>query len=177
MSDAAPIAVRLATPDDAATLTRLAARLFEDAFGADNTPQDMAAYVAATFTEARQRSELADPDSRVWFATMAGESEPLGYAHVRISAPPEGVRARHPAELARLYVDRAWHGRGVAVALMDACLAQSRDWGCDGTWLGVWHRNPRAIAFYERHGFVQVGTYVFWIGDDAQTDWVMERAP
>lgn len=42
-------------------------------------------------------------------------------------------------------------------------------------WLGVWERNPRAIAFYERWGFATVGSHVFRLGSDDQTDLIMER--
>jgi ribosomal protein S18 acetylase RimI-like enzyme len=41
-------------------------------------------------------------------------------------------------------------------------------------WLGVWEHNPRAIAFYHKHGFVDVGDHVFLLGEDPQTDIIME---
>ncbi len=40
-------------------------------------------------------------------------------------------------------------------------------------WLGVWERNPRAIAFYIKSGFVEVGSHVFIVGNDRQTDLVL----
>ena len=40
-------------------------------------------------------------------------------------------------------------------------------------WLGVWERNPRAIAFYIKSGFVVVGSHVFIVGNDRQTDLVL----
>jgi RimJ/RimL family protein N-acetyltransferase len=40
-------------------------------------------------------------------------------------------------------------------------------------WLGVWERNPRAIAFYEKCGFRDVGSHDFWVGNDCQTDRIM----
>jgi ribosomal protein S18 acetylase RimI-like enzyme len=40
-------------------------------------------------------------------------------------------------------------------------------------WLGVWERNPRAIAFYLKTGFVSVGSHVFMVGSDPQTDLVL----
>jgi hypothetical protein len=39
----------------------------------------------------------------------------------------------------------------------------------------VWERNPRAIAFYHRWGFLDVGTTTFMLGHDLQTDRVMAR--
>jgi ribosomal protein S18 acetylase RimI-like enzyme len=73
----------------------------------------------------------------------------------------------------RIYADREWHGRGVAAALMRACVAQARDWRCDVVWLGVWEDNPRAIAFYEKTGFRAVGRQTFLLGSDVQHDLVM----
>jgi ribosomal protein S18 acetylase RimI-like enzyme len=43
-------------------------------------------------------------------------------------------------------------------------------------WLGVWEHNPRAIAFYRKSGFVEVGDHVFPVGRDPQRDVVMARA-
>jgi RimJ/RimL family protein N-acetyltransferase len=42
--------------------------------------------------------------------------------------------------------------------------------------LGVWEHNPRAQAFYAKWGFRKVGEERFDLGDDIQTDWVMELA-
>jgi diamine N-acetyltransferase len=169
-----PVALRRATPDDAPALARFGARVFAETFGADNRPEDLAAYLAAAYGDDRQRAEIADPDARVWIAE-ADAGEPAGYALLRRGAAPACVSAARPAEVVRFYVDRAWQGRGVAGRLMDACLADAAAWVCDAVWLGVWERNPRAIAFYERAGFRRVGTQPFTLGADVQTDWVMVR--
>jgi ribosomal protein S18 acetylase RimI-like enzyme len=42
-------------------------------------------------------------------------------------------------------------------------------------WLGVWEHNPRAIAFYLKCGFVDVGRHPFQLGRDVQTDRIMSR--
>jgi ribosomal protein S18 acetylase RimI-like enzyme len=78
-------------------------------------------------------------------------------------------------ELKRLYVARACHGQGVAQALMDAALDAARARGAQTMWLGVWERNPRAVAFYRKYGFTRVGEHTFMLGTDAQTDWVLAR--
>ena len=45
----------------------------------------------------------------------------------------------------------------------------------DLIWLGVWEQNPRAIAFYTKWGFVEVGAQTFRLGSDLQRDLVMAR--
>jgi ribosomal protein S18 acetylase RimI-like enzyme len=75
----------------------------------------------------------------------------------------------------RLYVDARYHGKGVAALLMDACIDAARRYDTKALWLGVWEHNPRAIAFYAKCGFVEVGEQVFPLGGDLQRDLVMAR--
>jgi ribosomal protein S18 acetylase RimI-like enzyme len=168
------IRLRVATVGDAALLSRLAAALFEQTFGAHNTAADMAAYLGATFSPALQSAELADEACRVWIAEDAAGAA-IGYAMLWRDSRIDCVAARLPAEIQRIYVDRAHHGQRVADALMRACIDQARAWGCDVVWLAVWERNPRAIAFYEKNHFARVGATSFQLGDDLQRDHVMAR--
>jgi GNAT superfamily N-acetyltransferase len=169
-----PVVVRPATAAHAATLSTFARHCFHDTFAADNRPEDMAAYEAATFAPARQAAEIADPAVRVLLAHVDGAL--AGYAMVASGAAPRAVTGPAPVELRRFYVARAWHGRGAADALMDAVLAEARARGAGTLWLGVWERNPRAIAYYRKRGFTDVGSWEFMLGSDRQTDRVMARA-
>ena len=95
--------------------------------------------------------------------------------HQRLTPVPEAVRGTAPLELKRLYVARAWHGRRVAQALMDAAIDAAHARGAQTLWLGVWERNPRAVAFYTKYGFARVGEHTFVLGGDPQTDWLLAR--
>jgi ribosomal protein S18 acetylase RimI-like enzyme len=59
---------------------------------------------------------------------------------------------------------------------MQRCLDEVRDRGRATVWLGVWERNARAIAFYTRWQFADVGSHSFLLGTDRQTDRVMARS-
>jgi ribosomal protein S18 acetylase RimI-like enzyme len=56
---------------------------------------------------------------------------------------------------------------------MRASIEWARNSGYESLWLGVWEHNHRAKAFYERWGFVPVGTETFLLGSDEQTDVLM----
>ena len=173
----ADFSIRLATPDDAPALSVAGRGFFRDTFGAANRPEDMEAYLASAFSEARQRAELLEPGGRVLLAAGHG-GEIVGYVHLRLGAAPpvaSSAPAGRPAEIARLYADRRWHGRGLGAALMDAAVATAMQWGAELLWLGVWEENPRAIAFYAKQGFVDVGGQEFLLGSDRQRDRVMAR--
>lgn len=166
--------IRRATLADAPALATLAERTFRDAFEADNTADDMDAHCRQSYAPAIQAREIADPAIDTVVA-VTDEGTLAGYAMVRASTPPGAVTGEAPVELWRIYVDRAHHGRGVAQALMAACLDAARARGGATIWLGVWERNPRAQAFYRKIGFVDVGAHVFQLGSDPQTDRIMVR--
>lgn len=174
------VLVRSARPDEAAPLAELMERTFRDTYAHNSSERELEKYVPDHFSPAHQARELADPALRTLIAESreGGEAEPVAFAQLRLPgdrpAPP-CVAARRPAELSRFYVDRPWHGRGVAAPLMDACVALATESGADALWLLVYRINDRAIAFYRKCGFAPVGTAVFRFGDELHDDVVMMR--
>ena len=166
-------AVRRAGRLDAKPLSTLAEATFRDTFEARNTPENMALHCSTSYGEAIQAAEIADPD----MVTLLCESQGtlVGFAQLRWGGAPGCVVASAPGEVQRLYVAREFHGAGVARKLMLACLDEMRGRRSDVVWLGVWEHNPKAIAFYRKFGFVEVGEHIFPLGSDPQRDIVMAR--
>jgi ribosomal protein S18 acetylase RimI-like enzyme len=163
--------IRAATTTDAATLADFGERIFIDTYAAFNDPMNFNLHLAATFSTARQAREIADPN----FATLlAHRGESLaGFAQVRRGPAPACVTCHAPAELYRLYVDRRWHGSGIATELLADARHAASALGCATLWLKVWEHNARAIAFYAKSRFNDVGTTDFHLGRDRQTDRVL----
>lgn len=175
------VRLRTATVDDAQLLSALGARLFAQTFESENTPEDMAAYLADAFNVRRQAEELGE-SRRVTLIAEDASGTAIGYAVLIREEKVESTAGERPVELRRIYVDSAFHGqavdgeqRGVGQLLLDACVDQARSWSCDVIWLAVWERNPRGIRFYEKHGFQKVGKKTFRLGADVQHDFVMAR--
>jgi diamine N-acetyltransferase len=167
------IGLRRATPADAGPLATFAAGAFTDTFGAQNRPEDMAAYLGEAFSEARQRAELTDPECTVFLAERDGEI--VGYAMLRDGTAPACVADGSAIEIARLYAGQRWIGAGIGALLMQRCLVEAASRGRRTIWLGVWERNVRAIGFYQRWHFTIVGSQPFQLGSDRQNDRVMAR--
>jgi ribosomal protein S18 acetylase RimI-like enzyme len=165
--------IRPAGVADAPWLAALAERTFRETYSAHNTPQDMERYVADHFSAPRQAAELADPRLVTLVAELSGR--PAGYTQLGFGPAVESVTGPVPVEIIRFYVDRPWHGQGLAQELMQAAAAHARAAGGRTLWLGVWERNPRAIAFYRKCGFAEVGTHTFVLGADHQRDLVLAR--
>ena len=165
--------IRRASAADAATLAALAERTFRDTFTEVNTSENMAAHAAAAYGTDKQRAEIESDRIRTLLVELDGVV--AGYAQLRSGHVPDCVSAENAVELWRFYIDRSGIGRGLAQRLMEAVVVEAAEWNGRALWLGVWEHNPRAIAFYRKCGFVEVGSHVFRLGDDAQTDLIMQR--
>jgi diamine N-acetyltransferase len=170
---AVPVVIRRASSGDAEALAEFGARTFFETFAKDNTAEDMRLHLESAWGPALQRAEILDAHIDTLLACEAGGL--AGFAQLRAGHAPAGVATVQPVELLRFYVDKPWQGQGVARQLMEAVESQARARGARELWLGVWERNERAQAFYRKHGFRKVGTQIFVVGTDPQTDHVMLR--
>lgn len=160
-----------ASVKDAAELAAFAARSFREAFSALNNPDDLQAHVATVYGLAQQTAEIADPSIVTIIARFNGEL--VAYAQVRQSTPPACVTYAAPIELYRFYVDQRAHGSGLASKLMQEVHQAAREFQGGHIWLSAWEKSTRAIAFYKKEKFVDVGSAFFMVGPDKQDDRVL----
>ena len=165
--------IRRAHPGDAMPLSALAERTFRDTFAAYNAPDDMDAHCRGNYARDLMAREIAAPHIVTLVAEHDGQL--TGYGQLRWTAVPACVHGARPAEIGRLYVDAPWHGLGIAQALMARMVDHAIAGGADRLWLGVWESNHRALAFYRKIGFVEVGRHVFMVGPDPQNDLLLAR--
>lgn len=167
------ITLRPLTVADAPTLATFARRVFDETFAADNDPADLATYLDRAFGDTIQRTELAEANVDAFVIEQDGAW--AGYTLVRHDVPHRLVPATSPLYLQRFYVDRRWHGRGVASMLMDAVVTLATHRHHDVIWLTTWERNARALRFYAKQGFEDIGGETFLLGTDLQDDRVLAK--
>jgi diamine N-acetyltransferase len=172
MLDAEPM-IRHGRPDDADRLSRLAALTFRAAYEADLAGPALDRYIADHYSPANQAAELADERLTYLIVELAGEM--IGFALLRTDEHHPAISGERPVMLSQIYLDPTRTGGGIGSTLMRRCLAEASAASHDTMWLGVWERNARAIAFYERWGFRAVGEMVFDFAGHAQRDLVMQR--
>ena len=142
-TESADVAIRPATPTDAAGIADVYLAAFHATY---------AFPLAHTDDQVRDwlRGIVAGED-RTWVADAGGRVV--------------GMMVLDEDGIDQLYVDPAWHGRGIGSRLVE--LAKRRR--PDGLALYTFQVNDRARRFYERHGFVAT-----WFGDGSANE---ERQP
>jgi len=164
------IQIRSVTIKDVTVLARLARETFYDTFTGTCTPEDMQWFLDDNYNEEKLTAELLDEELFFFFAELDGE--PVGYLQFKEDYKnfPE-IKKWKALELKRIYVLKAFHGKGIAQKLMDLYIDFAREKKYEVAWLGVWEHNERALKFYEKNGFSRSGfTHYFPIGNTPQTD-------
>ena len=170
--------IRKATADDAGPLAELAAVTFPLACPPSSSPDDIAAHLANTLSEAHFQRYLADPETTVLVIDADGRLNGYSLLVNRAPADPDVASALTllpSVEISKCYVHPDYHGLGAAAELMHASLQAAAAAHAAGAWLGVNSQNARAIRFYEKSGFRKVGTKSFRLGSSVEHDFVLER--
>ena len=165
--------IRPATLADVDVLCHLGAATFRETYRTLSDPREVDEYADEHFTADKVAAWFKRPCARTLLAHR-GDS-PVGYAHVRSAKVPACVADRKAVELSRLYLLASAQGAGVGGALIAAAIAEAVALGGKTVWLGAYDRNVKALAFYARRGFVQVGTHEFEFAGQVYADPVLTR--
>ena len=158
--------------DCAETLALIGPASFLEAFAGVLQGEDILAHCRNQHSVAKYAAWLAEPEARACVAEVKGA--PVGYALLLKPDLPLETTA-DDLELKRIYLLHRFQGAGIGSALMHWSLETAASMGKKRLLLGVHDGNRQAIAFYERHGFRQVGTRSFQVGKTICSDLILGR--
>ena len=156
------VALREAVVGDTESIAALGAAVWIRTYAADGIRRDIGNYVRAEFSVDRIAMSIAEANSHLVVAEREGHI--LGYAHTTLDAVCP-VSASHRAELVKLYVLDTFGGRGIGTRLLRASesFAEART---ERLWFSVNASNDRALQFYGRRGYRDVGESYFVLGPE-----------
>lgn len=174
--DAADIRIRRAEAGEEDTLAAIGAATFLEAFTFDIKGPALVAHCRAQHNADvyRKYLEANDPRYACWLAEYAPTGAPIGYA---VACPPELPQetGENDIELKRIYIFSRFHGTGAGKELNRLVDLHGQSLNCPKIYLGTYEENHRAVAFYKREGYVQVGTRQFQVGAEVYDDIVMAK--
>ena len=153
------ILYRPAVAADALCLGVLSTQVFLDTYALQGISPAVANEALARHSVAVYAALLADPDVTILAAECAGHL--VGFAQVRHGVGHALVAEPAAAELDRLYVQERFAGRGVGRDLLRHAEKAAAARGADTLWLTAWEGNARALAFYPRRGYENLGRTVY----------------
>jgi diamine N-acetyltransferase len=168
-----PVTWRKAGPDDADALAYLGAVTFLASFAFDHPGKPLIEHLKTEHNSEYYAEKLAIPDVDI----VIGETPlgaPVGYVML---VPPEHPDLQQPGdwELKRIYLLGPWQGGGNGRALLQQAFDVANARNAKRLILAVYESNERAVAFYQRAGFVYIGETIFMVGDTPFRDLVYAR--
>jgi ribosomal protein S18 acetylase RimI-like enzyme len=167
-----PIIIRKATISDLEIIQQISKQTFTETFAAVNTPENMENYVRENFNSVQVASEINNPNSAFYLASL--ENEIIGYMKLNFGDAQTENQKENNLEIHRIYVLQRFHGKKMGQLLLDEVLKIAKKMEVNSVWLGVWEENHRAIQFYSKNGFFEFDKHIFTLGDDVQTDLLMQ---
>lgn len=164
---------RQCTIDDLNILQPFSRQRYFETFADRNTPENMTAYLDEAFAPEKIRAELSDTNAAFYFLDWDGKL--AGYLKLNEAPAQTDLHDEQSLEIERIYVSKEFQGEGLGCYLMDQTISIAIQRKKKYVWLGVWEKNERALRFYRRNGFYQIGTHSFVMGDDEQTDYIMRK--
>lgn len=166
----AEIVLRAGQPADAPLLAALGTQVFLHTYATHGISQVIARHVLAEFTPAKFQAWLTSDTAAVLVAEK--NAHLVGYARLAFDAvcPVPGAGT---VELATLYVQGRFMGRGVGAALLAQARARALQRTHHRPWLTVNAQNLGAIAFYVAQGCSKIGTAQFLLGGESHPNDVL----
>ncbi|WP_409296493.1 GNAT family N-acetyltransferase [Peribacillus sp. SCS-26] len=168
------IQVKKCTLEYLHTLQEISCETFQDTFGHQNSPQNMKAYLEKSFNLKQIEKELSDRSSAFYFAYV--DDELAGYLKVNAGEAQTEDMGDESLEIERIYIKQPFQRQGIGRYLINKAEEMALEQNKKNIWLGVWEKNEKAIAAYNRLGFIKTGAHSFYMGDEEQTDFILTKA-
>ncbi len=156
------IQVKVAKPKDALTLSVLGKKTYIESHGHYiNDQKLLMSYCDRVFSVEKIKEEIQDSNIIFWIA-FDGDFA-VGYVQLIINEGIEHIKSDNISKLERIYVLDEYIPKKVGQQLQNQLLNYTRELGKDFLWLRVYVKNQRAIRFYQKNGFKDVGKTTFYV--------------
>jgi ribosomal protein S18 acetylase RimI-like enzyme len=166
------IAITKASINDINQLQKIGRQTFFETFFETNSEENMKKYLDEGFAIEKLTAEVNNENSEFYFATL--DNNIIGYLKINFGESQTELKDDKAIEIERIYVLKDFHGKNIGKLLYDKAIQIARQKNMDYVWLGVWEKNPRAMNFYTKNGFIEFDKHIFKLGTDEQTDIMMK---
>jgi len=118
-------------------------------------------YLNKNFSVARTQQEISNPKNHFYIIYV--DELPVGYAKIIVNEKQESVASQNNCRLERIFIQNEFIPLKIGQQLLTFVEEQAKALQLDTIWLSVYIKNKRAIRFYERNEFKNVGELNFLV--------------
>jgi ribosomal protein S18 acetylase RimI-like enzyme len=165
------IAIRKAEPTDAKNLAVLKQQVWVSTYATEGLVDEISGYVIAEYSLEKTEKWIADKNKWIFMVTV--DEGVVGCAEISLLPQRPMDKVEPCPEISSLYILERFQGKGIGKQLLVACLKKVELLGHHKAWLSVYHKNEKAIGFYEKQDFENVGEIDFQIDKNKYKNFVM----
>lgn len=156
------IKIRIATKADIAILALLGRLTWAESHGHYvEEKNDVLHYLNENFSVAKTEQNINNPNQLYYIISV--DDLPVGYAKLVVNASNENVTSQHKCQLERIFILSDFIPLKIGQQLLNFVEEQAKKLQLDTIWLTVYIKNKRAIRFYEKNEFKDVGKINFFV--------------
>jgi len=154
------IKINLAKHTDAAVLALLGRITYAESHGNFiDSKDDLSTYINDAFSVAKTKQDINN--TKNLFYMLFVDDLPVGYAKLVVNAVHESVLSPNNCRLERIYILSDFIPLKIGQQLLTFVEEKVKELQLDTLWLSVYIQNNRAIRFYKRNKFKNVGELNF----------------
>ena len=159
------VEIRLAEKKDAQFIALLGRITFTETFGHFfRDKQDLLDYYNSTFSVEKIEIGIEKPNNVFWIAFV--NRLPVGYAKLKLNSTSEFMELKNTCQLQKIYILKDFLSIKIGFELQNILLKKAKELEFNNIWLSVLNSNERAINFYKKNGFEEIGNHDFQIGKE-----------
>lgn len=156
------ITIKIANDADTDVLALLGRITYVESHGCFiENRNDLTTYVNKAFSVAKTKEELNN--TKNLFFIIYSDDFPIGYAKLILNAVHKNVTSQHACRLERIYILNEFIPLKVGQQFLDFIEQKAKKSRMNTMWLTVYIKNYRAIKFYQRNQFKNVGAFNFLV--------------
>lgn len=125
---------------------------------------DLLEYYNRTFSVEKIKKSIDNSNNIFWIAFV--NELPVGYAKLKLNSPSEFLKYKNTSQLQKIYVLKDFLSMKIGLELQTKLIEKAKVNGSELIWLSVLKSNNRAIQFYKKNGFINIGNHNFQIGKE-----------
>lgn len=118
-------------------------------------------YLDENFSISKTKQEINN--SKNLFYIIYVDDLPVGYAKLIVNKKQENIASENICQLERIFIQNEFIPLKIGQQLLTFVEEKAKELQLDTMWLSVYIKNNRAIRFYERNEFINVGELNFLV--------------
>ena len=168
------INIQIATSADTAILALLGRLTWAESHGNYIANKDnLLKYLDSNFSVSKTKQEINNPKNIFYIIYV--DDLPVGYAKIVVNVKNENVTSQNNCRLERIFIQNEFIPLKIGQQLLTFVEEKAKLLLLDTMWLTVYIKNKRAIRFYERNDFKNVGDLNFLVSGEEYKNIVFSK--